>query len=453
MVEREHTPECFRGWQEFPKNLSLSLLHVDSNRCSVRLSQDSERLFVSDKDSRLWALVIGNAGVTKDGQRDVRHVTFQGSSQLASYLEQSSSSTHVFFIRQSFSWGRLLISENMLRKLFTSQNVHPSFLDVVHIFGEKAEPVEESFSAFFYHPLSQYQVLGSESPYEDAGYVIGYNIKYVAGHGRPFLKDPYSVRETGVFQLCANSSTSAQRCSWVFIHASDALEERLGEVFKNAKQTTCALQFQIHALVLLSVSDNWRTYINYLEESFRRLLERGFYTNINGPTVEGDIDTDFSDIRKLQLLTDKLRRLCHILQLNINLGAQLKSCMQQMKDRTCAVSSSVSSFDSFNSQMDLFVSQHRTHLARIESLVSRAQGVSGLIQNILDIRTAESSSRINTAVHDITQQGIQENKLIKQLTHQSTQDTRAMKLIALISAIFLPATFVAVGLFWRCRHC
>ena len=124
-----------------------------------------------------------------DGQRDVRHVTFQDSSQLASYLKQSSSSTHVLqvasysffivsnylttkfsFIRQSFSWGRLLISENMLRKLFTSQNVHPSFLDVVHIFGEKAEPVEESFSTFFYHPLSQYQALSSESPYEDAGY-------------------------------------------------------------------------------------------------------------------------------------------------------------------------------------------------------------------------------------------------------------------------------------------
>jgi hypothetical protein len=48
--------------------------------------------------------------------------------------------------------------------------VHPSFLDVVHTFGEKAEPVEESFSTFFYHPLSQYQALSSESSYEDAGY-------------------------------------------------------------------------------------------------------------------------------------------------------------------------------------------------------------------------------------------------------------------------------------------
>ena len=74
------------------------------------------------------------------------------------------------FIRQSFSWGRLLISEVMLRKLFTSQKVHPNFLDVVHVFGEKAEPVEESFSTFFYHPLSQYGVAFSGNLSENEGY-------------------------------------------------------------------------------------------------------------------------------------------------------------------------------------------------------------------------------------------------------------------------------------------
>lgn len=44
----------------------------------------------------------------------------------------------------------------------------------------------------------------------------------------------------------------------------------------------------------------------------------------------------------------------------------------------------------------------------------------------------------------LTEQGIKENKLMKKLTHQSTQDTRSMMTIALISAIFLPATFIAV---------
>lgn len=48
-------------------------------------------------------------------------------------------------------------------------------------------------------------------------------------------------------------------------------------------------------------------------------------------------------------------------------------------------------------------------------------------------------------MHDISKQGAEENKLIRQLTLKSTQDTRSMRVIALISAIFLPATFVAVS--------
>ncbi|OCK80712.1 hypothetical protein K432DRAFT_452070, partial [Lepidopterella palustris CBS 459.81] len=336
------------------------------------------------------------------------------------------------FIRQNFSWGRLLISEDMFRKLCTSQKVHPSFLDIVHIFGEKTEAVEESYSAFFYHSLSQYEKAFPNIFLGNNGYVVGYNIKYVAGHGRPFLKDPYSIRETGVFQLCAYNSTGTQRSSWLFIHASDALEERLEGIFRNAEETACAVQFQIHALILLSVSENWRPYTNYLEDTFRALLKQGFYTKIEGPSAKGDIHADFSDIRKLQLLTDKLRSLTHILQLNINLGVQLKDSMRHMLETTRAASAIATSVENFNFQIDMFISQHRTHLARIESLVSRAQGVSSLIQNILDIRTASSSSRIN-------------NALIKQLTHQATQDTRAMKVIALISSIFLPATFVAVS--------
>ena len=47
----------------------------------------------------------------------------------------------------------------------------------------------------------------------------------------------------------------------------------------------------------------------------------------------------------------------------------------------------------------------------------------------------------------LTEQGMKENGLIKRLTEQSTKDTRSMMIIALISAIFLPATFLAVSRF------
>lgn len=48
-------------------------------------------------------------------------------------------------------------------------------------------------------------------------------------------------------------------------------------------------------------------------------------------------------------------------------------------------------------------------------------------------------------MHEISKQGAEENSLVRELTSQTTHDTKAMRTIAFISAIFLPATFLAVG--------
>jgi hypothetical protein len=66
------------------------------------------------------------------------------------------------------------------------------------------------------------------------------------------------------------------------------------------------------------------------------------------------------------------------------------------------------------------------------------------VQSILHIRASESNRSISSMTHDIVEQGSHENKLVKQLTFQTTEDTKSMKIIALVSAIFLPATFLAV---------
>jgi hypothetical protein len=55
------------------------------------------------------------------------------------------------FINQTYTWSRLEISEELLRKLFTRLRVHPDFLNVLHIFGEKVAPIEESYNYFFAH--------------------------------------------------------------------------------------------------------------------------------------------------------------------------------------------------------------------------------------------------------------------------------------------------------------
>jgi hypothetical protein len=74
------------------------------------------------------------------------------------------------------------------------------------------------------------------------------------------------------------------------------------------------------------------------------------------------------------------------------------------------------------------------------------------VQSIQDIRAAEASKQMGYEMQKLTEQGIKENKLMKRLTEQSTGDTRYMMAIALISAIFLPATFLAVSVSLYLTH-
>ncbi|RFU31765.1 hypothetical protein B7463_g4560, partial [Scytalidium lignicola] len=183
-----------------------------------------------------------------------------------------------------------------------------------------------------------------------------------------------------------------------------------------------------------NLSEDWRDYLVFLEEEFTMLVDRGFYTNIKGPQFEGDLEADYSDFRKLQILTDKLQRLSQILSLNIRLGHQMKDFTE--KNRRCRSVALRVEIDSIPSTLDKFLYEQTTSLDRIKTLITRSAGINQLVQGILDIRA-------NSEMQKLTEQGIKENVLMKQLTQQSTKDARFMTVIALITTIFLPATFLA----------
>lgn len=106
-------------------------------------------------------------------------------------------------------------------------------------------------------------------------------------------------------------------------------------------------------------------------------MDRGFYTNVKGPKLEGDIDVDFSDIRKLQILIDKVKRIQHILQLNFEISHGIKSAIKSIK--RVSVSSLAEDFEGVESKIDLFMTQHRIHISRLQSLIDRGQGIRAFV--------------------------------------------------------------------------
>ncbi|KAH8592032.1 hypothetical protein B0O99DRAFT_597651 [Bisporella sp. PMI_857] len=381
-------PERFAGWEIYPCNLPFSALDTNATRCQEELSKDAQRLFIpNEEESELQILQIDTTS-QEEGERNPQQLTIGSPEQLLSCLERPAN-TIFFQVTQEHSWSQLLITEELFRKLLTILNVHPGFLDVVHVFE------------------------------------VAYNVKYVARHRRNSpLKDPFSIRETGVYHKL---QTGLAKCTWIFLNPSETLSERLAKASTEPEASEPLGQFRWHALILLCLSESWRDYVNHLEENLSNLMDRGFSSNRQQSNRDGIITVDFSDIRSLQIMTDKLKRLIHLLNLNKNLCEHLSAFFGRVK--SLSPPQLAGSFCQYEIMIENYSFQNETHISRLESIVSRAQGVGSLIEHILDLRAAE--------------QGAEENSLVRQLTLQSTEDTGAMRTIALISAIFLPATFLA----------
>jgi hypothetical protein len=93
--------------------------------------------------------------------------------------------------------------------------------------------------------------------------------------------------------------------------------------------------------------------------------------------MKGDVAADFSDIRRLQVLTDKLQRLIHILRLNRRLGIKLKEAVVGMLSNTGQATQTTSQH--LHSNLDKFIFQQETSLERLETLVARSAGIGRLV--------------------------------------------------------------------------
>lgn len=106
-------------------------------------------------------------------------------------------------------------------------------------------------------------------------------------------------------------------------------------------------------------------------------MDRGFSSSFQQPSREGAISAEFSDIRTLQILTDKLKRLIHTLKLNRNLCDHLMAFSTRLK--LLSSHEHANSFSQFDIMMDNYLYQNETHILQLETLVNRSQGVGSLV--------------------------------------------------------------------------
>lgn len=109
-------------------------------------------------------------------------------------------------------------------------------------------------------------------------------------------------------------------------------------------------------------------------------MDRGFLSNIEPPDRDGVIGAAFRDVRQLQIMTDKLKQLVHLIELNRRVCEGLDALSKRMLSRSRT--ETVTSFQTYETMMGNCMFQLETNISRLKSMITRADGVSSFLSAI-----------------------------------------------------------------------
>ncbi|KAK6512285.1 hypothetical protein TWF481_001175 [Arthrobotrys musiformis] len=467
-TEGMNDPSGERVWQIWPRDCAREdrlYTAVDGKHDSNFLSDIArDRLFCDTAKNLVTANVYTSAGagwgrVSTSGEEfeDVqgkRSCIIRSPDDLENHLDalllDTPAQTISYFIEPQYSWGRLQISEEVARRLFSSLPVHQQFISIVSAFGEKISPVEQSYLTYFdriqiLNPFRTFRSTDSAIFTQTCGYDLGYLYKYVDLHGRELPKDPFVIRQTGVYH---KYDPQAKRSVWIFIQPSESLKERLDALFSRYKDNPVdlALQIEIHFLVLTHAAKNWRPYIKYLEDKFDKITEKGFYSNLDLEADSPGSKINFKDVREIHFFMDKLRTILQLIQMDTQIAKKVQQLLRRLRNRwvqETALNILTPRLEDVCDRFEQHLYDLSGHESRINMLIMRANDISRLVQQIIEYRTGQFSQATNSKLNGLVSNAVGQGESIHILARKGAKDTKMMKLFTIFTVIFLPGTFIA----------
>lgn len=192
------------------------------------------------------------------------------------------------FIGAPSSRDALDISHEMALWVFSFFQVLPTFLEFLFAFGEQLYAVDFQFSGF--REDTRLETAFQRDSIPELGrsgqdYQICYNLKTF--EPKQGLDWPWSSRQTVVFHTFDVQSGNA---SWIAIKANNIIRDRLKEVSNTrlAKDSNTyrnvpkkfANTLACHLVVVEWSGENWRGYLNFIEEQLHTLKRRAMVDKV-----------------------------------------------------------------------------------------------------------------------------------------------------------------------------
>ncbi|KAI3528936.1 hypothetical protein CSPX01_15888 [Colletotrichum filicis] len=408
------------GWDQYFAhqqsgfNLAGLRNQLDDLAVTAFASKDSETLFDvldidNNNDNKFHASIVKE-------EDDLSHVLDTG----------PTAGIRIISISSARTINPLRITSSIAGKLFDRYQVRAEFLRVLLSFGD--EP----------HQSEAGSANSSFVPQGNDAYTLLYKLNFVERNDRSG-PDAWSFRHVGVYHQhtpgfdlfillhCQPASELAETLRDLVeeeeeTECSEELDDKSTPTVNVFKRDLCSQPAMLHHYILSCYLDNWRAYLRHLGDRFSKVLNTAMVPHAK---MDHNVWVTFKSVRELRNTND--------------LALFASACCQSNLEVTgCILSTGkflAAEFQSMETMLRGYIDSSAVLRQRVDNTVELASYTLSLHnQQELQLLTREMKTHIkNTG--DVTLK-------LKDLTENTVDDSAIVRIITIISAIYLPGSFV-----------
>ncbi|KAI9780709.1 MAG: hypothetical protein M1816_002758 [Peltula sp. TS41687] len=416
------------------------------------------------------------------------------------------------FVRAPNSRAQLNTTREMFVLLLTYHQVMPAYLDFIFPFGEQLYPQDFYFSGFRHENRLSQVDRGFSVPElgrSGRGLQICYSLKSV----EPLKGEwPWSIRQTAVYH---SFDIVTGRTTWIIVKANGLMKSRITTATRSGQYPgmksfqsisgAFAASLETHLIICDWAGENWRWYINFLEEEFQSKTRHALLVNVDrapSPVPEklaraktalqvkrpsippfarvfslnlskspsttpdraparpapdivldkspGSFDQSsfsFTDLQGIQSLEEKANNTLLVLEMNANVLSEMQQeyrAIAESEDWPDELRLGCKGDTSrFKRRVSNVINDLKMQRSRLETLLRLLGQRKSLLYGILDYRNMEASKHLSQKAQQSTDKMEKMTQKMHEIAKKTERETVSMKIITLVTLFFLPGTFIS----------
>ncbi|KAJ8067309.1 hypothetical protein OCU04_004664 [Sclerotinia nivalis] len=351
-------------------------------------------------------------------------------------LRKSNDYCQIFVVQHNRCWEKLNITRELFQGILDEYRIFSQFWKCVFAFGERVEENEFQFPAF----RARHHI--QPNKYQEFSYVLR---QAELNNRREDV--PWSIRQTAVYHAINSPVTPDLRqqnlgpeSRFLLLcptkHAKSQLDRCLqGGVPGNSY----ILSWNVHRILVADSLSGWMDYMANIEEKLRYQSNQIMSTSVlSGDHTSTILQVNFDNRQDLKYLEDLVMNLELILP---NMQATIMRIRDQCQEYHQEAKNSMTANEegalySILQEFNEYINQANLHVQRATVLRKKIASTGQLLLELLSQQEAISMKRL-------TEDSQLETKSMHQLTERSTKDAAAVKILTVITLVYLPTTIVA----------